>query len=254
MRDVKPGYTTRTANLRHTMHPAQTLWEQHLAVSGYPPGCLPVPAPIPGIAFFPGGYGLYREDTNAPLPPWPKGGIMVLGHDFHSVAGYQASVARGHEDPTQPTWRALTDLLGAARISPRSCFFTNVYMGLRETGTTGRYPGSRSAEFVVACQEFLRRQVEAQAPRLILTLGAWVPAFLGTTFAAVSSWRRARSFRDLDTVGPLIRSAPLTPGLETTVAALVHPSFRAASLRHRTYRGLVGAAAESRLLADAGAS
>ena len=52
------------------------------------------------------------------------------------------------------------------------CFFTNFYMGLRETGPeTGRFPGARDGEFVQRCARFFERQMEAIEPKLIVTLG-----------------------------------------------------------------------------------
>lgn len=47
----------------------------------YPSGAIPVPEAIAGTAFFPGGHGLWMEEG---APSFPVGGIMVLGHDFHS--------------------------------------------------------------------------------------------------------------------------------------------------------------------------
>src|SRR5688572_23127445 len=118
------------------MHPADKLWQKHQPPS-YPRGVLKVPHPIIGTAFFPGGFGLWNPKSTYPLPDFPIGGVMVLGHDFHSEAGYHESVARGAESLRQPTWRNLLNVLGRAEITPENCFFTNVYMGLRAgTATT----------------------------------------------------------------------------------------------------------------------
>ena len=78
------------------MHSADRLWQHHSPPNGYPAGVVAVPQPIPGTAFFPGGYGLWRPDASEPLPPFPKRGVMVLGHDFDSQSGYRESLARGH--------------------------------------------------------------------------------------------------------------------------------------------------------------
>ena len=45
----------------------------------YPDGVVPVPEKISGTAFFPGGYGLWREERCGCLPPMPRGGMMVSG-------------------------------------------------------------------------------------------------------------------------------------------------------------------------------
>jgi hypothetical protein len=120
------------------MHMAETLWKRHHPPMGYPPGVLAVREPIPGIAFFPGGYGLWRPDVSRPLPPFPVGGVMVLGHDFHSEVGYEESLARGRKSESQPTWRQLIRLLCQVGIDPTRCFFTNVYLGLRAGAATAR--------------------------------------------------------------------------------------------------------------------
>src|SRR5205085_11079262 len=109
-------------------HPAELLWSEHEPPSGYPSRVLRVPQPIVGTAFFPGGYGLWNPAGTYPLPEFPLGGMMVLGHDFHSEAGYQASFERGKESETQPTWRNLLALLATVGIKPEVCFFTNAYM------------------------------------------------------------------------------------------------------------------------------
>ena len=70
------------------MHPAELLWRLQRRVAPNPTNVVPVPAPIQGTAFFPGGFGLWREDVSRPLPAWPLGGVMILGHDFHSEYAY----------------------------------------------------------------------------------------------------------------------------------------------------------------------
>ena len=233
------------------LHPAVQLWREHHCVAPYPAGCEPVPGAIPGTAFFPGGYGLWRLKSAGPLPPWPHRGVMVLGHDFHSVAGYQTSVARGRESPTQPTWRVLLAVLREASIEPAACFFTNVYMGLRSgSATTGRFPGSADTGFVSRCQTFLLRQLAAQEPTAILTLGLPAMRFLAAVLPALSAWHRARTFAELDELGP-VQQLAATPGVGTLrIGALVHPSFRHAVVRTRRYRGLRGHLAELQLIRD----
>lgn len=70
------------------MHEAERLWNELSNVEPYPEGVLAVPEPIIGTAFFPGGFGLWNPVATKPLPPMPKGGVMVLGQDFHSEHGY----------------------------------------------------------------------------------------------------------------------------------------------------------------------
>jgi hypothetical protein len=245
-------YTRDSSFVLEEQHPAERLWERHRRVGPYPSCVVPVPVPIAGTAFFPGGYGLWHPEGGHPLPPMPIGGVMVLGHDFHSVAGYKASYALGHEPLTQPTWRGLLKVLGGAGVLPSDCFFTNVYMGLRQgTATTGPFPGRHDAEFVRRCQRFLAEQLAAQRPSVVLTLGVYTPRLLAQLSADLDDWRAPGSLKALDQAGPVRRGVQFDgAGVTASVAALTHPCFRHASIRHREYGGVRGAAAEAAMLAD----
>lgn len=239
------------------MHPAEDLWRRHHPACGYPLGVLAVPEPIPGVAFFPGGYGLWRRDVTQPLPAFPVGGIMVLGHDFHSEAGYRESLTRQHEADSQPTWRNLREVLTAATIQFEDCFFTNVYMGLRAgDATTGVFPGATDQAFVDHCTRFLAEQIATQQPRLILTLGVHVPPILARLSPELVDWQLGRGIKYLDKVGPIRKAVAFNaePTVTSTVVALIHPSLRHASLRHRSFAGLTGHAAELAMLRDGMAS
>jgi uracil-DNA glycosylase family 4 len=234
-------------------HLAESLWNSHEPPS-YPKGVLRVPEAIPGISFFPGGYGLWRPDISKPLPPFPVNEIMVLGHDFHSEVGYWESVERGRESPTQPTWVHLLELLDSVGISRERCFFTNIYMGLREgSATTGRFPGADDAVFVAYCERFLVRQLISQRPRLIITLGKYVPPFLAKLSDELNDWRGAIAFKQLDSVGSIPRRVRFRDvrGIESVVAPVTHPCYRQANVRHRRYRRFVGEPAERMMLIDA---
>jgi hypothetical protein len=239
---------TRTSN------PAEELWHQH-APPLYPSGVLPVPWPIIGTAFFPGGFGLWNPNKQYPLPEFPVGKVMVVGHDFHSEVGYSESLSRGAESDNQPTWRNLRKLFSLAGIALEDCFFTNIYMGLRAGAeTTGVFPGASDPEFVSHCLTFMAKQLVEQRPRLIITLGVNVPAVLASLSTELSEiWGKAHrlsSLNDEAAVVSPIRFADI-PGYSTTAVALIHPSLRDASLRHRAYNGLIGNDAEIRMLRDA---
>lgn len=238
-----------TSPLNH--HPVNALWDTHHPASGYPAGVIPVAEPLPGLGFFPGGFGLWGTKKGARLPPFPVHGVMVLGHDFHSEAGYLRSQQLGGEPVTMPTWRNLLPLLDDAAIDRAHCFFTNFYMGLRAGScATGPFPGASDPEFVVHCRRFLLRQIAQQQPALILTLGLWVPALLARISPNLEGWTAVRTIRDLDAAGPVQRTVKF-PGVarySTVVAALVHPCFRQATVRHRCFEGAVGAAAELAML------
>jgi|APTNR8051073442_1049403.scaffolds.fasta_scaffold04218_8 hypothetical protein len=232
-------------------HPAEQLWAEHAYQGDYPPGVLPVPKTIIGTAFFPGGYGLFLAEPGPGLPRFPFGGVMVLGHDFHSEMNYRRSLERGGEILSQPTWRNILKLLAQAEIPTGDCFFTNFFMGLRQgTQTTGAFPGSKSVPYVEHCRRFLLRQLEVQRPRLVLTLGIHTPHLIARLSPELAPWGVKQGLKHLDASGPVQVEVSFVglSGFRTTVAALTHPSFRHASVRHRRFDGVVGAEAELKML------
>lgn len=183
----------------------------------------------------------------------PVGGVMVLGHDFYSEAGYRRFLADRGESTRGPTWRNLLALFARVGLPPERCFFTNAYMGLRAgSANTGRFPGSRDPGFVERCRLFLAEQIKAQEPRLVLTLGSHVPAVLAPLSEELAPWRDAKTLTRLDKRGvPLVPNVRFPGGVRASVAALVHPSIRPASVLRRRYRGLCGDVAEVTMLRDA---
>jgi uracil-DNA glycosylase len=216
-------------------HIAIELWQrQHPA--RYPAGVLPISKAIPGLAFFPGGYGLWGAEGGVDLPPFPRGGVMILGHDFHSEYGYNASVIRGRESKAQPTWLNLLKLLRGADIRLEKCFFTNFYMGVRQgAATTGVFPGSADRKFVKHCSDFFLVQLEAMRPSLILTLGKHVPPLIASRSSHLAAWRGAKNFRQIDDAGPVHNQCRFdgVPNFAVAVVALTHPSMRNASVMRR---------------------
>ena len=125
-------------------------------------------------------------------------------------------------------------------------------MGLRQgTGTTGRFPGARDAAFVDRCRQFFLRQVEIQRPRLILTLGTWVPAFLAPLSVQLKAWEKVRSMISLDAVGPLVSDVRFQNTTSScTVVALTHPSLRGPNVGRRRFRTFIGHEAEVEMLRE----
>lgn len=155
-------------------HPVDYLFSKMITdINPYcPEGVAPIQERIRGIAFFPGGPGLWNVDRGSDvLPPMPIGKIMVLGQDFDKVSSYTRSLTNFGEDIDGPTWGPLRCLLRDVSIQPELCFFTNAYMGLGlKSRATGKFPGATDS-FRKHCQAFLKEQIKVQKPRLILTLG-----------------------------------------------------------------------------------
>ncbi len=231
------------------MHPLIALRELIPPVPAAVTGVVAQHGVIAGTAFFPGGWGLWGTQPDKPLPPMPTGGIMIVGQDFDSAKNFQNSLARGFEvrveddgcsdDGRSVTWRALLALLHSSGIPLTDCFFTNAYMGLRASeGNTGRFPGSLHKDYKRSCQQFFLQQVATQEPRLIITLGTWVPQFLAPRAPELIPWRKARTFAQIDEAGALKSNVRFEGSTKACcVAALTHPSYRALNVRHRAFDG-----------------
>lgn len=232
-------------------YPSDTLFAETQLIA-YPEGVVPVPALIPGLAFFPGGRGVYQVRRELPRFPFRK--VMVLGQDFDTLSGFNDSFQRGEEDRGVATWLNVLKLLRRVGIPPSVCFFTNAYMGLREKGkNTGPSPGQKSPSFRNACLSFFRLQLELQKPRLILCLGLHVASFLAQASPELREWDRA-SFSTIDAAGAgLAKDVRFNDCslIVQSVAVVVHPSFRHANIRLRGYGDLRGDDAELALLRDA---
>ena len=227
-------------------HSTRQLWREVRFVEPYPSGVVSVPEQIAGTSFFPGGSGVWCEGRSE-VPPVPVGGIMILGHDFHSVAGYEWARANLAENLKSPTWRHLLTLLKDVPIPLDECFFTNVYMGLREgTHTTGRFPGSRDRAFVERCRIFFNRQLRLQRPRVILCLGGFVPAFLAPLSRGLAEWTPGHSFGELDKRSVAVVLNARFHGADHTcpVVALTHPCLRAVNVPRRRWQKNTGHSAE----------
>jgi uracil-DNA glycosylase len=236
------------------LHPVEGLFAAMAEVAPYPEKVIPVPNRIAGTAFFPGGSGLWGVEPGRALPAMPVCGVMVLGHDFHSEDAFARSFAAGTEVPGNPTWQNLLRLLQEVRIPLERCFFTNAYMGLREgAATTGKFPGSRDRGFVERCRRFLRRQLPAQRPTVVLTLGTYVPAFVAPLAAELQGWEGVQSFDEIDRAGPVVHGVTFsgTDAPACSVVALTHPCLRPSNIRRRRYRSLKGHAAEVALIREA---
>ena len=202
------------------MHPVGEFWADlnSLPASSYPPGTVPVREQIRGTAFFAGGAGLYLEDPDGPLPPFPFGGVMFVGHNLDAEEPFLERVrsGRAHGDRRWPmrTWLNLYKLLDGADLDPLECFFTNIYVGLRAgSHPVGAFPGANDPVFKSWCRAFLYRQIGRMQPRAIIPLGAEARRFFG--------------WPDLEPGSVDIE------GLPTRYVCLAHPSMHPANVTRR---------------------
>jgi uracil-DNA glycosylase len=236
-------------------HAVHYLFALHDQFGSYPNGVIRISIRILGTAFFPGGYGLWNTQPGVPLPQMPVGGVMVIGHNFDSEAGFERSFSHAGENLKGSTWRNLLAFLEQVEILPEWCFFTNAYVGLQSGDhAIGPFPGERNPEFVCWCQNFLLEQVKLMQPRLILTLGAYVPSFLAPLSPELRHvWLGMKRLTTLDEqeaalVYPSTFADLLCP---RAVVALTHPAYRHVNVKYRRYGNLKGEDAEQALVKDA---
>ncbi len=229
-------------------HPVEIFRRRLGEMTGYPPGVVPVPEYLPGTAFFSAAAGLVVTDPDGPLPTFPFGGVMFVGHNLDSETAFMRRLASGHSHggPDRPmlTWRNLYRLLEKASVAPENCFFTNVYVGLKAGDEpTGRFPGAADPAFKRWCRSFLEEQITVMRPRVVATLGSDSRRFLAAMSSALADWAAVRN------PGPGAVRTQLGDR-DTPAVALLHPSGYHGSLGRRRYGAFTGLDAEAALLRD----
>lgn len=230
-------------------HPIEIFRARLGELRSYPPGVIPVPAYLPGTAFFSAAAGLIVDDPDGPLPPFPFGGVMFVGHNLDSETAFQRRLASGRAygglDRPMLTWRNLYRLLERARVAPDNCFFTNAYVGLKAGDEpTGTFPGAADQTFSAWCQEFLEEQMATMRPSVVASLGSDARQFLAMMAPELAAWAP----RPNPPPG-VVRT--LLGGVSTTAVALLHPSGYHGSLGRRRYGDFSGLDAEAALLREA---
>jgi uracil-DNA glycosylase len=242
------------------LHPVNYLFQKSKICRPYPPGVKEIGEILRGTAFFPGASGLWSTEPGKPLPPMPIGGVMVLGHNFDTEAGFNRTRASSTESEvsSSTTWRNLLPLPDEIAIPKGACFFTNAYMGLIVgPSAEGKFPGAHYPGFVKRWQEFLAEQIKAIQPKLILTLGQWVPPFLADLSPDLRFWRAPigsqKKLQTLDSANRSLIYPVRFPSIAepTVVLALTHPSRYHANVVRRRSGDLKGADAEKALLREA---
>jgi hypothetical protein len=208
---------------------------------------------IKGLAFFPGGRGLFKMDDET----ISNKEIMILGQDFDTLEKYQIAVQNGEEDVLKnKTWRNLSSILELSNIPLTNCFFTNCLMGVRiAESAIGVSPGYKDTSFVKSCQDLFLFQLDLQKPKVIFALGIQVAKFLSQLSKNLEGWKSINSFVNLDSSG----ESPVKKNIQfefdgkiicTDLVLLMHPSARKFNLVKRTYKGLQGMDAQIQMIRD----
>ena len=143
-------------------------------VEPYPELVKPVEKMLNITGFFPGGRGLWSEEHSDVFPS-----ILILGQDFSTVDDYNKMLRNESTDLECPTWRNMISLFKEADIELTDCFYSNVFMGLRDTKSLiGKFPGFKNKYFVKRNIDFLSFQIEAIKPKVIITLGKFAAELL----------------------------------------------------------------------------
>lgn len=142
----------------------------------------------------------------------------------------------------------MIQLFAEANIELTDCFFTNAFMGLRDTKSmVGKFPGLEDKDFVYRNIEYLKFQISVIKPQMIITLGKYASELLSTTSKDLFLWSGNRALKMPD-VG-IIREVKINDHICNCVA-LEHPSMRNSNVKRRKYKGLVGNEAEVMMLRD----
>jgi len=196
-------------------------------------------------AFFPGGRGLWLEQDSTDFPS-----ILILGQDFSTVKAFEAMVAGNKADLDSPTWKNLIKLFDESDVDLKKCFFSNVFMGLRDTEKmTGKFPGARDKDFVNRNLTFLLFQIETIKPKLVITIGRPVSEMVAKLSRPdLECWDKGKALSSPDN------------GYKTNISfnghickcvALEHTSMRNSNVKRRVYGNYRGHGAEVEMLKDA---
>lgn len=214
-------------------------------IEPYPEKVAKVDAMCKPTAFFPGGRGLWDENSEI----FPD--ILVLGQDFSTVKYHHEMLEGKREDIKCPTWQNLIELFRNKKVNLdlSRCFFSNVFMGLRIADSmTGKFPGYCDKEFVARNLDFLNFQIETIKPKTIITLGKYPADMLNRISPQdLKEWKDGEVLKIKD--HGLKRIVRFKDHICTCIA-LEHPSFRKLNVKRREYKGHTGNDAEVEMLVD----
>jgi uracil-DNA glycosylase len=144
----------------------------------------------------------------------------------------------------------LHQLIQKSEIPLKECFFTNALFGVRVGKTNiGRSPGWNSQDFLKRCTDALWLQIDVIQPCAIICLGCAAPKLLVRIFDECQPWIE-KTFKEIDQGGQQLITMARRVGSVSTLAILVHPSFRRLNVQSRRFRNAEGSKAEIELLAE----
>jgi ribosomal-protein-alanine N-acetyltransferase len=228
----------------------EALFSKISIVAPYPDNVKPIEKMLNMTAFFPGGRGLWAEEYSDEFPS-----ILILGQDFSTVDEYKAMSNNNKNDLQCATWRNLIKLFYEANINLTKCFYSNVFMGLRDgvTKNTGEFPGFKDKDFVNRNLKFLEIQIDTLKPKLIITLGRYAAEMLSRLADyGLENWTNFRALID-ENIG--FSDNTSFNGHKCKCVALSHTSLRHLNVGRRVYTNehgvFHGNSAEVQMLKDA---
>jgi len=226
---------------------SKVLFDRIDMVEPYPTGVVKINKQCGFTAFFPGGEGIWKQNQNQNQNQKSKiPTIMVIGQDFSTVNKYILMLAGKANDIDSSTWRNLIKLFNQSGIDLEDCFFTNVFMGLRQSKSmVGEFPGYKDIEFRKRSIEYLKFQIEIVKPRAIITLGKYAAELLACTTDDLKAWRNWAALKQPD-IG-LVKNITIGKHKYNCVA-LEHPSMRNSNVKRRIYLNKTGNDAEIAML------
>lgn len=209
-------------------------------------GIAPARGGLRGPAFFPEGFGLTESALHGGQPPE----VMVIGHNFGCV-DYRERIEGSSREDDKQTWANLDRLLQQSGVDASAVFRTNWFVGLiQEKRQTGKFLRRPHVDYERHCCDLLREQIRLVKPKALLVLGTEVASRCHELAPALSSWKGAKCWRDIDrsSIGFAVRDVSfLGTGVTANIGSLLHPSFGLAN-QGRRMKGMLQPTTESAIV------
>jgi hypothetical protein len=135
--------------------------------------------------FFPLGNGILNLD----LKSNESFNLLILGNDF-GTENYLSECQSNHNrefENKYPTIRNLKSQL--KNIDLRSTFFTNLHLGVRQSGTNIKRVVDLKCDYQDICYNFFIQQLKIIKPSIVLCLGNEVRNLIATKTCEKGAWR-----------------------------------------------------------------